>query len=67
MKHAIKNGVVIDEVEAVVPITCREVQQNFSVYEALRMVGNKVVHLDDHYNRLSSSSAKNWLRALCQL
>jgi len=58
MKHAIKNGVVIDEVEAVVPITCREVQQNFSVYEALRMVGNKVVHLDDHYNRLSSSSAQ---------
>ncbi len=56
VKHAIKNGQIILEQDAVVPITAREVQQNFSVYEALRIVNNKVVHLDEHYKRLITSA-----------
>lgn len=56
-KHAIKNGALILEEEALVPITSREVQQNFSVYEALRIIDNKVVHLRDHYKRLQGSAS----------
>jgi Branched-chain amino acid aminotransferase/4-amino-4-deoxychorismate lyase len=62
MKHAIKNGMLINEEDATVNVTCREVQQNFSIYEALRMVGNKVVHLDDHYARLAHSASQIGLK-----
>ena len=51
-KSAIKNGELIKEEDAVVSITSREVQCNFSVYEALRVLGGKVVHLIDHEKRL---------------
>lgn len=56
VKHAICNGKVIFEAEAVLPITAREVQCNFSVYEALRVLSGHAVHLDDHYKRLCSSA-----------
>ncbi len=56
IKHAIRNGEIIEETEALVPITKREVQCNFSVYEALRVLHGHVVHLDDHITRLKESA-----------
>ena len=43
------------ESEAVLPVTYREVQYSFSVYEALRVLKGHVVHLDDHLRRLAFS------------
>lgn len=57
-KSAIKNGNIIREEDALVPVTVREVQSNFSVYEALRVVNRHVVHLDDHIKRLKSSASQ---------
>ena len=31
MRNAVKNGKIIPEIEAVLPVTLREVQQSFSV------------------------------------
>lgn len=56
-KSAIKNGEIIREEDAVLPITSREVQCNYSVYEALRVLGGKAVHLKDHEKRLRESAA----------
>ena len=56
-KSAIKNGLIIDEKDAVLPITLREVQCNYSVYEALRVLHGKVVHLADHEKRLRESAS----------
>ena len=57
-KHAIRNGSLIDERDAVMPITVREVQSNYSVYEALRVIDRHVVHLDDHIKRLENSASQ---------
>lgn len=57
-KHAIRNGRLILEENATVPVTQREVQSNFSVYEALRVIDRHVVHLDDHIARLNSSASQ---------
>ena len=46
---------IIREDQAVLPVTLREVQYSFSVYEALRITDGHVVHLDDHLRRLSVS------------
>jgi len=56
MKHAIKNGSLILEEESLLPITQREVQCNFSVYEALRVIDGHVVHLNEHMKRLRNSA-----------
>lgn len=56
-KSAVKNGEIIREEDAVLPITLREVQCNYSVYEALRVLGGKAVHLQDHEKRLRESAA----------
>lgn len=56
MRNAIKNGEIIKESECLVPITARAVQYSFSVYEALRVIGGKVVHLEDHLARLKESA-----------
>ena len=55
-KHAIKNGEIIEEANAVVNVTLPPVQSNFSVYEALRVLKRHVVHLDDHTKRLEKSA-----------
>ncbi len=55
MRYAIKNGELIKENEAVVPITDQAIISNYSVYEALRVLGGKVVHLSDHIKRLEHS------------
>lgn len=57
-KHALRNGEVILEEEALVPVTLRQVQSGFYVYEALRVIGRHVVHLEDHIRRLESSAAQ---------
>lgn len=54
--HAIKNGDLIPSADAVLPVTLREVQCNFSVYEALRVIEGKVVHLPEHLARLEESA-----------
>ena len=56
-RHAVHNGRIIDEKDAVLPITLREVQSNLSVYEALRVIEGHVVHLGDHVRRLEESAA----------
>ena len=56
MRHAIKNGGIILEENAVVNITLAPVQSNFSVYEALRVLNKHVVHLEDHVERLKNSA-----------
>lgn len=76
-KHAICNGQVIEESAAVVPITSREVQCNFSVYESLRVLNGHAVHLGDHVERLMQSASQiglefqvpdfqTWVRMLCE-
>lgn len=53
--HAVCNGKVILASEAVVPVTRKEIQYGFSVYEALRIVKGHAVHLEDHIRRLNNS------------
>ena len=65
MRSAIKNGQIIREDEALIPITARAVQFSFSVYEALRITKGHVVHLDDHLARLRESADTINLK-LCQ-
>ncbi len=57
-RHAIRNGKLILEEEALAPVTCREVQCGFYVYEALRIIGRHIVHLDDHIARLENSASQ---------
>ena len=54
-EHALRNGRVILEKEACLPITNREVQFGFSTYESLRVVASHPVHLEDHLIRLDNS------------
>jgi len=54
-EHAIRNGKVILEEEACLPITNREVQFGFSTYESIRVVEAHPVHLEDHLIRLENS------------
>jgi len=54
-EHALRNGIIILEEEACLPITNREVQFGFSTYESLRVVESHPVHLEDHLIRLENS------------
>ncbi|HKL59148.1 MAG TPA: aminotransferase class IV [Sphaerochaeta sp.] len=54
-EHALRNGKVILEEEACLPLTNREVQFGFSTYESLRVVESHPVHLEDHLVRLENS------------
>lgn len=54
-EHAIRNGVVIAEREACLPVTNREVQFGFSTYESIRVIKAHPVHLEDHLVRLANS------------
>ena len=56
VRHALKNGEIIMEENAVVNITLPSVQSNFSVYEALIVLKRHVVHLSDHVHRLTQSA-----------
>ncbi|HKL59366.1 MAG TPA: aminotransferase class IV [Sphaerochaeta sp.] len=54
-EHALRNGKIILEEEACLPITNREVQFGFSTYESLRVIEAHPVHLEDHLIRLENS------------
>lgn len=54
--YASLNGVLIPKEEAVVPITSREVQSGFYVYESLRVLGGFVTRINDHLDRLLASA-----------
>lgn len=54
-EHAVRNGMIILEQEACLPITNREVQFGFSTYESIRVVESHPVHLEDHLIRLENS------------
>ncbi|MDY0287483.1 MAG: aminotransferase class IV [Sphaerochaeta sp.] len=54
-EHAVRNGKIILEQEACLPITSREVQFGFSTYESIRVVESHPVHLEDHLIRLENS------------
>lgn len=54
--YASRNGVIIPKEEAVVPISSREVQSGFYVYESLRVLGGFVTRINDHLDRLLASA-----------
>ena len=56
MKHAIRDGVLIAEEEASLPVTLRSMQYAYSVYEALKLKNGEFVHLDEHLYRLRESA-----------
>ena len=55
-KHAVCNGKIISEAEAVVPVTRTEIQCGYSVYESLRIIKGQIVHFPDHFDRLKFSA-----------
>ena len=55
-EHAVYNGKIILQSEAVVPVTQREIQSGFYVYESLRVIQAHPVHLGDHLLRLENSA-----------
>ncbi len=55
-EHAVYNGKIILQSEAVIPVTLREVQSGFYVYESLRVIQAHPVHLQDHLLRLETSA-----------
>lgn len=56
MRKAIKNGVLIDESEAVLPVVEREVQYGYSVYEVFMVLNSKPIFLDYHIDRMVFSA-----------
>ena len=60
MRKAIKNGVVIPESEAVIPVTDRGLQYSYSVYEYLRIKNGVFVHLDEHMVIFNSGTAEQF-------
>lgn len=55
IKHAIKNGELIEEKDALVNVLDPAFQSNYSVYEALRVINGHIVRLDEHIKRLEES------------
>jgi len=55
-RYAVRNGQLIDEEHAVVPVTVREVFFNFSVYESIKVLRETAVFLEDHIERLLESA-----------
>lgn len=56
MKSAIRNGELINENQALVPVNIREVFFNFSVYESVKVLSRCAVFLEDHVERLFESA-----------
>ncbi len=56
MKHAVRNGTIIPEEEAVLPVTRREVFFNFSVYESLKVLQGAALFVSEHLDRLFDSA-----------
>ncbi len=56
MKYAIKNLELIEEKDAVIPVTQRELFSSFGVYESIKVLNGKIEYLDDHLDRLFESA-----------
>lgn len=56
MKYAIKNLELIDEKDAVIPVTQRELFSSFGVYESIKVQNGKMIHVYDHLDRLFESA-----------
>lgn len=56
MKYAIKNLEIIEEKDAVIPVTQRELFSSFGVYESIKVLDGKMEYLDDHLERLFESA-----------
>ncbi len=55
-KYALKNMELIEEKDAVIPVTQRELFSSFGVYESLKVQDGKVKHVMDHLSRLFKSA-----------
>ncbi len=55
-RHALCGYEIIDERDAKVPLTVREVFFNFSVYESIKVIAGVPVFIDDHIERLFESA-----------
>jgi len=56
VKYAIKNLELIDEKDAVIPVTQRELFSSFGVYESIKVQNGKMIHVYDHLDRLFESA-----------
>jgi branched-subunit amino acid aminotransferase/4-amino-4-deoxychorismate lyase len=54
--YAILNGELIDEKDAVVPVTRRELFFNFSIYESLKVTRSKALFVNEHVERFMESA-----------
>jgi D-alanine transaminase/branched-chain amino acid aminotransferase len=58
VKKALRGYEIIDEKDAVLPLTNREVFFNFSVYESVKVTGGVPVFIEDHLIRLFESAQR---------
>ena len=56
VKYALKNLELIEEKDAVLPVTQRELFSSFGVYESLKVIDGKAMHVLDHLYRLFESA-----------
>ncbi|MDA3938333.1 MAG: aminotransferase class IV [Spirochaetia bacterium] len=56
MKYALKNLELIDEKDAVIPVTQRELFSSFGVYESIKVSNGQAEHVNDHLERLFDSA-----------
>lgn len=56
MKYAVKNLELIEEKDAVIPVTQRELFSSFGVYESIKVLNGRMEYLDDHLERLFESA-----------
>lgn len=56
IKYALKNLELIEEKDAVIPVTQRELFSSFGVYESIKVLDGKVEHTGDHLHRLLASA-----------
>jgi len=56
VKYAMKNLELIDEREAVIPITQGEIFSSFGVYESIKVFNGQAEHVNDHLERLFESA-----------
>ena len=56
IKYALKNMELIEEKDAVLPVTQRELFSSFGVYESIKVQDGKVEHVLDHLTRLFESA-----------
>jgi branched-chain amino acid aminotransferase len=56
VKYAIKNLELIEEKDAVIPVTQRELFSSFGVYESIKVCNGRMEYINDHLERLFESA-----------